>query len=51
MVHSVLCDGEYYSDVATRHQVTPGMISTLVKKVKKNPDFFDELVRLREEKA
>ena len=51
VVHLVLCEGEYYRDVAQKYPVTEGFISNLVKKVKKNPDYFEELLKLRDEKS
>lgn len=51
LVHSVVCDGEYQADVAERYQVTQGMVSRLVKVVKKDPDYFDHLLRQQKEKA
>ena len=37
--------------MAREYQVTQGFISNLVKKVKKNTDYFEELLRLRDEKS
>lgn len=51
MLHSVLCDGEYYADVAQRYQVTQSMISRLAKAVRQEPCFFDKLIQKEKEKA
>lgn len=50
MVHSIVCDGEYQADVAERFQVTKGMVSRLVKVVKKDPDYFDLLLQQQQQK-
>ena len=51
VVHSILCQGEYQQDVAQRYQVTQSHVSKLVKMVKKDPDHYEKLINLREEKA
>ena len=49
MAFSVICDGEFQHDVAQEYQVTAGFVSRLVKKVKSNSRFFEELINKKDE--
>ena len=45
----MLCEGEQQTEVARQYQVTQGVVSSLAKLVRDDPDYLDKVMMQRQE--
>ena len=50
IVHDVLIRQHYHKDIALKYRITKLLVRTLVKKAKRNKEFFNELRTKEDEK-